>query len=159
MAMSEMTERNVIGNGPEINSPQSSDSQSTNPPLDHFLQSLVGLANHGVEMGITLTVGGFLISGFLASGKRYFDDLAEAAINVDLSEETREQLRKYYLNFGSAYEMSPETDAEAPSPVYLHLRDAKYFHHSGKSIPGNASVWWRGRISEVNGFSLGVLGE
>jgi hypothetical protein len=58
MAMSDTNESSAIGGGPEVDGQPKSDWESINPPLDHFLQSLVGLANDGIEMGVTLTVGG-----------------------------------------------------------------------------------------------------
>lgn len=41
---------------------------------DWFLQALVWMAKSGVEYGVTLDVGGFLASGLLIDGEKYFDE-------------------------------------------------------------------------------------
>src|SRR5689334_14729448 len=66
----------------EAGTPDTGDDAETragHPPheYDWFLSQLVGWANQfDVEQGITLAVGGAMISGQLISGKRYFDELA-----------------------------------------------------------------------------------
>lgn len=46
--------------------------------IDWFLQSTIQtVINHGVEMGVILTVGGSTISGLLISGRKYFEELAD----------------------------------------------------------------------------------
>ena len=48
------------------------------PEKDWFLQFLVNLANNNrFELDITLTVGGFLISGTLTGVRQYFDELGQ----------------------------------------------------------------------------------
>ncbi|EHF5019428.1 hypothetical protein AA629_004500, partial [Enterobacter hormaechei] len=39
---------------------------------DWFLQMLVGMANDGMGIGLSLNVGGLIISGTLCGGKEYF---------------------------------------------------------------------------------------
>ncbi|MBP0716154.1 hypothetical protein J8I33_22850 [Burkholderia sp. AcTa6-5] len=46
---------------------------------------------------------------------------------------------------------------DLPPPQYIHIKGARFFSNSGNPIPGNGGVWWRGRISEVDGFCLGEL--
>ena len=44
---------------------------------DWFLQSVVNFANDwGVETGLTLQVGGLLVSGIVISGTKYFDEFS-----------------------------------------------------------------------------------
>jgi hypothetical protein len=131
-------------------------AQIVNPPLDWFLQALVSLANSGIETGVTLSVGGFLISGFLVSGKRYFEYIASDESLAGLNEDYRESVSKYYLTFGSIYGVQSDNE-NPPLPTFLHLRGARYFHHAGKAIPTNSGIWWRGRLSEIQGFSIGTL--
>lgn len=40
---------------------------------------------------------------------------------------------------------------------YIHLSDAKIFSPGQAPIPTNKAIYWRGRISEVDGFFLGML--
>jgi hypothetical protein len=89
---------------------------------DWLLQHLVALVTDGpLEMGITLQVGGLLVSGKLVSGARYFEAAAR------------------------------------PLPHYIHLTDTKFFSTAGDPVPAGKGVWWRGRIAEVGGFTLGQL--
>jgi hypothetical protein len=132
-------------------------SVAATQPLDHFLQSLVGLANIGVEIGLTLTVGGFLISGTLTSGKRYFDELQKSMQFTNTEEWMQKELGEFFRQSGSIYDPPSEEETPIPPPTFLHLRDARFFHNAGAPMPSNASVWWRGRISEVQGFHFGTL--
>ena len=129
------------------------------PTEDYFLQELVNLANDGVELGVTLTVGGFLLSGTIVGGKRYFDDhLGGAGFTDGLDEESREFFLAFFRSFGKIYDPPQDgTEGQRNPPVFIHLKDARFFHHAGKPIPVNRPIWWRGRISEVQGLSLGTL--
>src|SRR5918993_1449756 len=90
-------------------------SQATN---DWFLQFLVDRVNGTTtEIGITLQVGGLLVSGMLVSGDKYKQRPE--------SESTKE--------------------SEGP-PFYIHLKNAKFYSPGASPIPANG-VWWRGRIS------------
>jgi len=122
---------------------------------DWLLQYLVRLANAGLEIGITINMGGFLVSGMLASGKKYLEFIAEqldnglAKSSVDMTA-TRSMMAEFFEDRGKIYTI------EDPGPAtYLHIRDAHYFHNAGKPMPSNGSFWWRARIAEVGGFQLG----
>lgn len=122
---------------------------------DWFLQTLVDTVNRSeLSFGITLNVGGFLISGTLISGKSYFEgfggDFASGCNNV----KTAQSIKETFAKCGNIYK---EDQENLPPPAYIHLKDARFFNTSGRPIPGNRGVWWRGRISEVQGFVLGSL--
>lgn len=125
---------------------------------DFVLQALVDLANvSSISIGVSLNVDGFIVSGSLASGRAYFDGVAsEMAAAITDSPEASESMRKYFSTFGDIYDAIPEGE-ERKLPIYIHLKDAKFFHNAGKPVPGNRGVWWRGRISRVSGFILGTL--
>lgn len=135
--------------------PRDSESSTTQ---DWFLQSLVNMANYdGVELGLTLSVGGLLISGTLIGGKKYFEEFGADFVSPISDKEQAESIKSSFSKYGIIYR-TPESDEEALlPPVYIHLKDAKFFHNSGKPIPSNRSVLWRGRITAVDGFSLGSL--
>jgi hypothetical protein len=129
---------------------------------DWFLQNLVNLVNaRDVKLGITLNVGGFLVSGILVSGQKFFSGFgADLGSSFD-DPEIRRGVEQAYAHLGDIY-----TPASAGSgggagvttpPNYLHLMQAQFFQIGGAPIPGNKGVWWRGRISEVGGFFLGML--
>ncbi|WP_196486469.1 gas vesicle accessory protein GvpU [Burkholderia cepacia] len=126
---------------------------------DWFLQQLVTMVNgSSTSIGITLFVGGLLVSGVLIGGKQYFEDFAESfasgIANPDDAKWYKEnltQLSNVYLEPDGTYKKSAEP------PHYIHLKDARTFHPSGNPIPGNGGTLWRGRIREVAGFTLGSL--
>ena len=138
--------------------------ETTNPeltpfavPHDWFLQSLVNMANNGIEVGVTLQVSGLLVSGVLTGGKAYFEGFAEDFSGGLNDPEVAESVRSSFAKFGDIYKK--EDGDEPPPPQYIHLKNARFFNTSGNPIPGNKGVWWRGRISEVAGFTLGSLGQ
>ena len=126
-------------------------------PHDWFLQSLVNMANDGFEIGVTLQVSGLLVSGVLVGGKAYFEGFAEDFSSGLNDPVTAEAVRGSFAKYGEIYKK--EGDDAPPPPQYIHLKNARFFNTSGNPIPGNKGVWWRGRISEVAGFTLGSLGQ
>lgn len=127
---------------------------------DWFLQMLVGMANDGLGISITLNVGGLLVSGNLVSGKDYLIEFGEV-LSKSLDPENGENakgIRESYQNM--AEDVYGQDESKSAPPVYLHMKNAKYFSISGDSLPSNDEVsLWRGRISEVGGFSLGSFSK
>ncbi len=129
---------------------------------DWFLQTLVNMANssHSIGFcGIPLLTHGFLVSGQLISGKDYFHGFAEVFSGglSDADIETKENVKDSFIKMGNnVYEKLKDEDNPTP-PAYIHLSEAKFFHPNGNPIPSNEGVFWRGRISEISGFSLGSL--
>ena len=110
---------------------------------DVMLISLIAMAEAEtpMEQDVTLIVGGFLISGFVVSYKKYCEHSPiTSGINNALDEVTA-------------------SDIEPPEKTYnfIHLRDAKYYHTSGNPIPGNTGVFVRIPLESIHGFSLGKL--
>lgn len=129
------------------------------PEADWFLESLVEMANrHNIRNGVTLQVGGFLISGIIVSGRRYFEGFASEYASVFTDQETADLVRQTFSKGGEIYTTADE-DPQEPiyPPAFIHLEQARFFNTSGKPIPANRGVFWRGRISEVSGFILGRL--
>lgn len=124
---------------------------------DWFLQSLVNMVTSGgLEIGLTLHVGGLLVSGLLVSGRRYFEGFGEDFASAIPDAEVAENIKSSYASLGaSIYQTREEGTTNAPS--YIHLQNAKFFSPNGNPLPANHGVWWRGRISEVQGFFLGNL--
>lgn len=151
-----------------------------NDPQDWFLDQLVEWANRfGVEMGITLNSGGMLVSGQTISGRNYFIELAKefrgdseegSLVHTlgGLVEANKQVYETHDLTLkkdegasksdqGEAVESDDDIDSLPPPPTYIHLRNARIYAPGQTPIPGNRGVLWRGRISEINGFSLGSL--
>jgi hypothetical protein len=138
-------------NAPEPLAPQ---QEWTRP--DWFLQTLVTLSNSCKgEIGMTLQIGGFLVSGIMVSGTQYFDAFAKEFASGFADKDLAEQVRTHFSGFGEIY----KAKADVPDPAFIHLVNARFFNTSGQPIPANRGVLWRGRLSEVSGFIVGTLAE
>lgn len=125
---------------------------------DWFLQRLASLVNDDeLEIGITLQVSGLLVSGVLVSGAAYFQAIAQnfsegLSAHADFAQAMKDGIG----SFSGVYAQGG-TSAAPPLPQYLHLKNAQFFNTAGVPIPENQRVWWRGRVSEVGGFTIGQL--
>lgn len=124
--------------------------------IDPFLQSLVHHADYdGFEFGITLSVGGILVSGMLVSGRKFFENFGEKFGSAFEDAEVRKSLASSFSEWGVLYD--PQEDGTRRESTYLHIKDVAFFTTNSQPIPSDAGSWWRGRISEVDGFLLGNL--
>ncbi|MHB2048854.1 gas vesicle accessory protein GvpU [Pseudomonas sp. VEM90] len=125
---------------------------------DWLLQHLVTHANLAKDFHqpITLWMAGGMISGVLVSGKEYFDAYTEQFVSR-FTPEAAEGTRKTLRSIGSRYYEEDESP-DANNTIFIHLINAQFWTPSG-SIPSSkgAGMVWRGRLSQVTGFSLGQL--
>src|SRR5688572_33455126 len=92
---------------------------------DWFLESLVNIANETeVGVGVTLMVGGTVVTGTLASGKQYFEGLA--GVKFQGNQEICDALKQAFADVVQALE--PVRDV---TPQYVHLRDARVVTTAG----------------------------
>jgi hypothetical protein len=128
------------------------------PVKDWFLQFLVNMANKNkFELDITLMVGGLLISGTLAGVRQYFDNLGAYFAHPFAAAKGSEEIESTFKKIGDQCScVSPSEQTETPS--YVHLKNVRFFDAQGRIMSNWEGVWWRGRISEVQGFSPGILG-
>lgn len=137
---------------------KSTTNEANNTPTtnnDWFLSSFVRMVNdgNGMTIGISLVTHGFIVSGFLCGGKEYFKGVGEEISEVfNGSKEVAEN----YAAVGEKIYSKDDTYVDKPID-YIHLKDARFFSTAGEPIPKNRGVWWRGRLSEISGFSLGLL--
>jgi hypothetical protein len=126
---------------------------------DWFIQSLVNIATVApLSFGVTLQVSGLLVSGYLVSGKAYFEAVGEQIIGgIAQNAALADQMRKMFATFESAYPTDPG-QADRPVPQFVHLQNARFYSTDGTPVPSNEGVWWRGRISEISGIVIGILG-
>ncbi len=128
------------------------------PSADAFLQFLVNLVNNGSQLesiGVTLQMGGMLVSGSIVSGADYFDRFAANFSDSlgALDANTRSGVRASLAELGDVFRVPQPVD---PLPNYIHLSDALFFAADGTPIAGQPTLW-RGRTSSVDGFILGRL--
>jgi hypothetical protein len=128
--------------------------------MDWFLAELVRRANEGgLSVGVTLCVGGTLVSGSLIGGRAYFESIAERAAvgarDAQEAERARAFLRSPAAMYGTVSDGAPEPDDEPL--VYIHLAHARFFTSSARPITGKPGVLWRGRLGAVDGFVLGTV--
>jgi hypothetical protein len=130
---------------------------------DGQLRFLVAVVNGTTnEFPITLTVGGVLVSGFLASGHRYFDEFADQMTSgiQDTPGLDREELRAQFALPGQVF-LIDEEEGKRPPPRYIHVLDARYYFGREIVTPTvkGGRVWWRGRIESVDGRQFGAFHE
>lgn len=140
------------------------ENQEENPKLntdvDGFVQILVSIVNQtSIGIGITLNVGGLIISGELVSKKNYFEGLAQEMALANADEPIKDALQTVFRKISGQDELSIEEsqNENQPPPKFIHLKNAKMLLANGKQVPTNQGVWWRGRLSAVDGFCLGSL--
>lgn len=131
-----------------------------NQNKDWFLENLVNTVNNSdIEIGITLQMDGFLVSGHIVNGRKYFDGFSGEFISETSvafgNKEALENIRQAFDKYASIYDNEAPADDNGVS--FIHLQDARFFNTNGAPIPNNRGMWWRGRISEVSGFILGTL--
>ena len=130
------------------------------PKLDWFLAMLVDLANdRGLGLGVTLQVGGFLVTGSLVSGKDYFEGLASVIASAIPDEQAAKVVRDSFAHLGDIYDADKIADSESRKTVFIHLKGARFVVPGHRPIPDETGVWWRGRLSEVTGFLPGTLSD
>jgi hypothetical protein len=124
----------------------------------HFL-TLVDLANKlDVGLGVTIVAAGAVITGELISRRAYFKAFGESfgQLFESRNPEAAEDLRREFADLGE--EIHGETAEDDKSlPSFYHLRGAQVFA-GDKMVPTNGMLW-RGKISEVAGFSFGRFSQ
>lgn len=120
--------------------------------VDWLLQWFVRVAGQAnLEVGITLSVRGQLVSGLLISPQAYFEQLAEqfAQPFADAGSTDADSIRALVRGFDE-----PAGREEDPAAQYIHVRDARVYTSSQGPISPDGMLW-RGKVAAVDGFSLG----
>ena len=134
--------------------------QPSDPPTtvvdrtsDEVLRVLARLAQEsGVEMGITVAVGGGVVSGVLIAREKWLDKYVLAYSEAgDDGQAVARRLRE-------AFQQEDLTESEATPFTYhyLHLQDAQLVHGS-TGLPADRGGFWRVRLDAVTGWSPGTL--
>ena len=129
---------------------------------DPLLGDLVRLADTlDVEHGITLTVGGSLITGTLFSAYRFFEGQAAAAAGGSVvsagdqaaARSYKQHMVEFYVARMKLYEPARiQREGSRYAPRHIHLHNARWVGNDGM-FTGESS-FWRGRLIAVSGFSL-----
>lgn len=115
---------------------------------DPFLKTLNATVNSfNYSFGVTLVVGGGVITGTLVSAKSFFDGFADS-LSQAWPGGPNEELRGGFAQWGQ-----PET-ADL-NEGFIHLKDARYIIGQGVVPSIGSGMLWRGGIDSVSGFSLG----
>ena len=124
---------------------------------DPILRVLVSVCNRGsLTFGVTVAQGGLVISGTAVGVSQFMHNMAAEleARGGDDADVLSEPLR-YLALIAEDPEPDPNdrSDPVDDLPLYLHLEDARI--RSGGIVVADR-VRWRGRLVDVNGWSLGL---
>lgn len=138
----------------------SKEENLVSPDSDFFLMALVELNNlTSLEMSITLFVQGTIIIGKMIGEKTYFEGVSNQLKGAGFPDEG-------INTFIASCQVSekqpdnstekPEISAEKNEPTnrkFIHLKDARVYP-SNSPISTDKGVFWRGRLSQIDGFVL-----
>lgn len=152
-AVSEIIETNII----ETNTDQTEfqkmrksyikERAATTPDtlLSAFANVVQNADDEDLGIGVTLTVGGSIVSGEAISRIRWMEEQVDAGVSI-LGPLLDEMIANREL---------PDDERAPGYERHIHLRKARYWGSSGPLT--NNDMYWRGRLAEVDGWSLGVL--
>jgi len=131
------------------------------PEADHFLRFLVTVMdNTDFEVGVTLNVGGLLVSGLLVGYDKYVEGVVSQLRGAGGDKEANMFVEEIFRRYAEVYNSDDQGGDPTPEPAmdtdYIHLGEARFFTPGSAPLPVEG-VWWRGRLSEVQGFTLGTL--
>ncbi|MBY5942354.1 hypothetical protein KUW00_15850 [Halomonas sp. DP5N14-9] len=124
---------------------------------DFLLSMLVGMAESGASVGITISVNGTLVTGNLISQKKYVDELVSnlrAPLESVFPEHSNSMLESF-SRIGNMSNGSSGTEGESGEYEYIHLGEAQHF--VGNSAIPSDGVLWRGKLTAIDGFILGRI--
>ncbi|WP_312945037.1 hypothetical protein [Stutzerimonas kunmingensis] len=139
---------------------QTSEFITSNPAddTDWLLQHIAEMAGMGVQVPVTLTTAAGLVTGVTVSGSEYLDHLKQ-----DITKHWPADMQSTYFGVVEEWKASvypkPSADEGERSdhiPSYIHLKGARLYN-AGTVVPGDNGMLWRGRLSSIIGFTVGVL--
>jgi hypothetical protein len=117
-----------------------------------LLMLLKMVEEDGIEVEVSLTVSGLVISGILIGASAYYEGVTGSL--KQLQDITMSKfLSKKFIALKDAYAKQKQDDSEKDemefSPTFIHLKHATF-----NPTIGQTNTWWRGKVSSVDGFSL-----
>jgi hypothetical protein len=156
------------------------------PQIDQALEAVVGAIDALTEPqnggpGVVLTLGGLVVSGTIIPAWQWFDEVEYAAraafvvhVGGSIDDEhggwarlfrgAAESVTRDYAERRAAREVIEGLPdryrrlvARRDQTVYIHLTEARVVTAGVNPLPA-AGMHWRGRLSEISGWSFGRLG-
>jgi hypothetical protein len=128
------------------------------PMRDFHLLTLIRIANElDAGVAVTIVAAGAVITGELIGVRAYFKAFGESFGQPFESRnpQAAEDFRRQFANMGD--EIHGELSDDKSLPSFYHLRDAQVF--AGDKMVPTYGMLWRGKISEVAGFSFGRFSQ
>ena len=124
--------------------------------LENLIEKYVSL---GVGMGITLNVKGTLITGTLCSGLEYLKGVSGVLAEGQEEGSLGHAMAQVFASYTHVYEKPDDAgeDWTPPRVGFVHLKNARFLTPGQKAVPDNPT-FWRGRLSSVDGFTVGTMG-
>lgn len=139
---------------------QINSSSPNHGSVDKALCALVAIPERtNIELGITLSVGGLIISGYLVSEADYFLQMMDIVGETSAEADVKDTLKDFLAQLKESLQPKDDENDEEHLrlPDFVHLRSAKMYPSQGQGMPTQGQALWRGRISSVDGFSLGEI--
>lgn len=112
----------------------------------------------GIEVDITLSVNGSIVSGTLIGATAYYEGVTEASKKFEDSTMSKIISKKFH-DLKEEYAKQKQQEAEKESKekensfTFIHLKNAKYVTNQHEITQTNGT-WWRGKIASIDGFSF-----
>jgi hypothetical protein len=122
-------------------------------PDENLVRWVAAVEKQDATLGVTLMIGGIIITGTLVSSARWFSELAELAEqheNPQWSEGNTQALRERAL----AEQVEVIAEHATDSYRYLHIVDA--VTHGASTRPFG-QFRWRVRLASIDAWTLGVM--
>jgi hypothetical protein len=125
---------------------------------DEVLVSLVqDVEKTGAGYSISLCLKGLIVSGVVINSKRFYD-LMSKIFDTDMEPLSKDQsdIDKVRASLDRYRELMQQMSEhiEVDNPEYIHLQNA-VIYGVGSELPFIAGLW-RGKLSAVDGFNLGL---
>lgn len=134
------------------------DNEAPAPQHDPRLEALVHIVNsvENGDVGVTLFVNGCIVTGMLIGARMYLKEYARQWRGAMSDPEIAEEVERIIIDQGEESIRKLEAQESPPRNAFIHLRNARYI--TGHVIaPQEGGLLWRGRLSEVSGWSLGAI--
>ena len=142
--------------------------------IDPFLQKFAALVEgNKARFSITLCVGGMFVTGHLVSSREFIDNFVNAisdATTNDPNEATASEAEKATFrgefrgtmaeHFADLrHRAAKASPRDEDLPTMIHVVNCRFFHAGLPKMNPPPGLIWRGKISSVDGFWLGEVGD